>query len=82
MHAWSLEGVKCRGGSKSGGSKCQQSSTYGAGGSAASASSAVLGSLGSPLGPTSAAGWAAVPSQFNWWHWLANEADSQRCPDD
>ena len=37
---------------------------------------------GGSLGPTAAAGWAALPSQFNWWHWLANEVDLQRCQDD
>lgn len=56
------------------------------------------GSPGSLLGPTAAAGWAAVPSsQLTWWHWLQagkignqqasaggnpDDGDDQSCGDD
>ena len=49
------------------GTKCVP--TYGAVGTLGGGS----GTPGSLLGPTAAAGWAAMPSshhQLTWWHWL------------
>nr|CAH0108387.1 unnamed protein product [Daphnia galeata] len=62
------KGGKCRGGGgRMVGTKCVP--TYG-GGSVAGIGGGTSGSL---LGPTAAAGWAAVPNsnnQLTWWHWI------------
>lgn len=63
---WPAEGGKCRGGGgRMVGTKCVP--TYGG------VAGIGGGTSGSLLGPTAAAGWAAVPNsnnQLTWWHWI------------
>ncbi|KAK4012954.1 hypothetical protein OUZ56_025202 [Daphnia magna] len=78
------EGGKCRGaGGRMMGTKCVPTYNGGAG-------IAAGGTSGSLLGPTAAAGWAAVPNsnnQLTWWHWIQasgkiagiDDEDDQNC---